>query len=228
MSSTRRQPRQGASGFTLVEVLVALGLLALLALLSWRTLDGMVRTEAKTRDTASDWLQWQTAMAQWTTDLDALRETKVVPAMYFDGLSMRMVRDHPSPPDTTRSALMVVAWAVQSDKASPSGRRWARWASPPIMGRQALEAAWQAADLWARTPVAELQAQALLLPPVSGWQLFYYRSGAWSNPLSAADPSEGDLPEGVRLTLQLPEEGSMTGQLTRDWARPVLGGGKAL
>ena len=36
-------------GFTLIELLVAIGLLALMAALSWRGLDGMTRSQAQMR-----------------------------------------------------------------------------------------------------------------------------------------------------------------------------------
>jgi len=214
-------------GFTLVEVLIALSILALLALLSWRTLDGMTRTEALTRETALAWLEWQTTLAQWTSDLEGLHESPTVPGLVFDGLALRLVRYHPDPPTGMASALMVVAWAQQNAPDSPTGSRWARWASPPVTTRQGLDAAWTAAELWARSSAGDTQAHALLLPPLKDWQVFYHRGGAWSNPLSAADPSEGALPDGIRLVLTLPDEGHLTGQLTRDWVRPVLGGSRS-
>jgi general secretion pathway protein J len=35
------------------------------------------------------------------------------------------------------------------------------------------------------------------------------------------------LPDGVRLVLQLPAGRAISGQLTRDWVRPTVGGGKS-
>jgi general secretion pathway protein J len=77
--------------------------------------------------------------------------------------------------------------------------------------------------------------QQVLLTPVTAWQLFYHRGGAWSNPQSAegsADPATAPaqtptakaLPDGVRLLLTLPAGGNPGGQLVRDWVRPSLGG----
>ena len=227
MARTAQPAPSQTRGFTLVEVLIALSILALLSLLSWRTLDGMTRTEALTRETAVAWLEWQTALAQWTTDLDAVHDSPMLPGLGFDGLSLRLVRYHPDPPPGMASALMVVAWAQKNAPDSPTGSRWARWASPPVTTRQGLDSAWTAADLWARSTVSNSQAHALLLPPLRGWQVFYYRGGAWSNPLSAAAASDHALPDAIRLVLTLPDEGHLTGQLTRDWIRPVLGGSRA-
>ena len=71
----------------------------------------------------------------------------------------------------------------------------------------------------------------MLLTPVAGWQIFFHRGGAWSNPQSAADGNDdparsavGQLPDGVRLLLTLPDGGNPSGQLVRDWVRPTLGG----
>jgi general secretion pathway protein J len=68
--------------------------------------------------------------------------------------------------------------------------------------------------------------------PLAGWELFYFRGDAWTNPLSAAgSASTGttststntpSLPDGVRLVLQLPAGGVVAGRLQRDWVRPAL------
>jgi general secretion pathway protein J len=72
--------------------------------------------------------------------------------------------------------------------------------------------------------------------------VFYFRGDTWTNPLSAdgtapaADSPAGTpatgrnlgtLPDGVRLILTLSPGQTVTGDLVRDWARPVLGGGKS-
>ncbi len=43
---------RAAKGFTLVEVLVAIGVMALLALMSWRGLDAMLRTQTQLQQRA--------------------------------------------------------------------------------------------------------------------------------------------------------------------------------
>jgi general secretion pathway protein J len=64
--------RRGQPGFTLVELLVAIAVMALLAIVSWRGLDGMVRAQQITRERADAVLELQTVLAQWGADLDAL------------------------------------------------------------------------------------------------------------------------------------------------------------
>ena len=77
----------------------------------------------------------------------------------------------------------------------------------------------------------------MALIPIDGWQVFYYRGGAWSNALSSAGTTQGTapgvgqgadpssaIPEGIRLQLTLSPGGALSGQLVRDWVNPALGG----
>jgi len=232
-TGTRPGPMRG---LTLIELLVALALLSLLALLSWRTLDGMTRAQSITQEQLNRWSNWQTALAQWDADLDAALATEQVPPLDFDGRVLRLTRSDPDQgPD---SGLRVVGWSLQADPAS-GALRWARWTSAPLRRGSELEQAWQQAAQWGRNPGAQDRLQQVLLTPVTAWQLFYHRGGAWSNPQSAEGssdtatapglnpaqtPATQALPDGVRLLLTLPTGGNPGGQLVRDWVRPSLGG----
>lgn len=221
-------------GFTLIEVLVAVAILAVLALMSWRGIDGMVRTQAMTRTHADALLRSQAAVEQWLADLNALQETGEVSALDFDGLVLRMTRI-----DATESALdspgiRVVAWARLSTATDGAGPQWMRWQSAPVTRRDELARAWQRAAQWGRgSSVTEPDARdsAVRLMGLDDWQIFYYRGDSWTNPQSAVGSespgsvvsSEGQVPDGVRLIV-LPAAGQgLTGRITRDWVRPSLG-----
>lgn len=245
----RRRPthplaRTALRGLTLIELLVALALMAVLTTLSWRVLDGMTRTQQQTQEHADSSQQWQVALAQWQTDLDALQESGVQPALDFNGRVLRLTRRAPASATEADNGLHVVAWALQPDAEAGNGLRWARWMSPPLRQRQELERAWQQAAQWADSPGSSNAAQERqwLLTPVTAWQLFYHRGGSWSNPQSSADagtsattPGEATdtprtvatPPDGIRLQLTLPDTTSPSGTLTVDWVRPQTGGGKA-
>ena len=60
--------------------------------------------------------------------------------------------------------------------------------------------------------------------------MFYFRGGAWSNPLSSDGPSttpQAAVPEGIRAVLTLAPGQAISGRLTLDWVRPTVGGGKS-
>lgn len=110
----RRRPthplaRTALRGLTLIELLVALALMAVLTTLSWRVLDGMTRTQQQTQEHADSSQQWQVALAQWQTDLDALQESGVQPALDFNGRVLRLTRRAPTGTTETNNGLHVVA-----------------------------------------------------------------------------------------------------------------------
>lgn len=210
-------------GFTLIEVLVALVLVSLLSLMAWRALEGMGRAGEITSANEQSLQRVQIALAQWTTDLDAVADTGLVQPLDFDGQRLRLTR-HSSEPN---AGIVVVAWLLRTTE---QGRVWQRWASPPVTTRIALQAAWVAAERWSRTPLSEDTARAVTLMPASSWQLFYYRGEAWSNPQSSVGGSGADafakLPDGVQLILDVPagaSDGALAGKLTRYWIAPRQG-----
>lgn len=234
-------PSTSQRGFTLVEVLVALSVMAVLALMSWRALDGMQQVQTQTRTRSDQLITLQASLSQWSADLDALTETGVVPALNFDGRSLRLTRRDALESQKTDVGIQVVAWAIHQG-------RWTRWTVADIRTRAALLQAWDAAARWGQTPTEADAALQIALMPVQAWQIFYYRSDAWTNPLSAddaalnppsnprsgaqADPAPpaqalAAMPEGVRLVLDLGAGHVLSGPLVKDWARPVLGGGKS-
>ena len=75
-------------GFTLIELLVAITVMALIAILSWRGIDGMVRTQEATRQRADDMLVLQASLAQWGADLDALAQQHGTPLFVYSRAAM--------------------------------------------------------------------------------------------------------------------------------------------
>ena len=67
-----RTDRSGAAGFTLVEVLVALAVMAMLSLMAWRGVDAMARALESTRRIGADVQVLQAGLVQWGVDLDAM------------------------------------------------------------------------------------------------------------------------------------------------------------
>ena len=235
------RPLARSRGFTLIELLVALAVMALLAIVSWRGLDGMVRAQEQTRQRGDELLVLQAALAQWGADLDAVLPLAHTVPLEWDGLVLRLTRRSSAVPDP---GALVVAWTRRNLRGQS---QWLRWQSPPLRTRAQWQQAWQQAALWARTPSDADQHTEVVLMPLTDWQIFYYRGGAWSNPQSSSGNTAGtgteatsaptptpnintsastSLPDGVRLQLELPPGQALAGRLTRDWVNPLQGGGK--
>lgn len=228
MRCTRAQA--GAGGFTLIEVLVAVGVLALMGVLSWRGLDGMARAQQQAQHYTDEVQTLQTGLAQWGADLDALLPVAQIPPLDWDGRVLRLTRR--SSTDDAQG-LLVVAW---TRRVIDGTGQWLRWQSPPVHTRAALADAWQRAGLWAQNPGDEEKKREVAITPLAQWQIFYFRNDGWSNPLSSdgtpsiptgATAMDAGVPQGVRLVLTLQPGQVLSGTLTRDWVRPTVGGGKS-
>ena len=232
-----RHTRQ--SGFTLIELLVAITIMALMAVLSWRGLDGMTRAQSQTSQRADEVLTLQAGLAQWKVDLDSLTQTPQVTSLDWDGRVLRLTRRTVPAGD----GLVVVAWSRRNDE----GGQWLRWQSPPIRNLAGWTDAWKQAGRWAQTASTVDRAFEVAVVALDEWQIFYFRSDAWSNALSSEGnqalaaptlPASGAgglpvaaaqtvVPEGIRLVLTLPARHAIGGKLTLDWVRPTLGGDKS-
>jgi general secretion pathway protein J len=240
-------------GFTLIEVLVAMGVMALMALMAWRGLDGMLRTQSNLQSRSDEIRTLQAGLAQWQTDLNQLAELPGTPSWSWDGQVLRLTRRSPQkPPDATgpQPSVRVVAWTWRRDPGRPGGGDWQRWQSAPLTQRQDWQSAWNLAQQWGQTPDDSTRAGQVQIHPLAGWQLFVHRGGSWTNPLSsdAVTPSinsansvassatstglpannstgqSGSTPDGVRLVLSLPPGPAGSGALSMDWVRPTLSG----
>lgn len=201
-------------GFTLVEVLVALSIMAVIAAMAWQGLDAMVRSRDAAQTSADATLRTGTALAQWETDLWAVLPTGVAPALRFDGAQVQITREAPG------GGVQVVVWR-QRDGA------WWRWASPGVTRSGELRQLWERSQqLMGGEPNT-----VKVLEGLTDLQLYFHRDNAWTNAQSTGDrdpapaepsppgalPPSGEerLPNAVRLVLNLP-----AGTLTRDLLMP--------
>lgn len=205
----RTAPR--SRGFTLVELLVALLIMAVVAGMAWQGVDGIVRARDISEQRLEQTLRLQSVMAQWEADLSQVQDSEVVPALQFDGANLRLTRRQPG-------GLQLVVWSLR-------GGAWTRWASPPATRNAALQEHW----LRSQQLVGNEAGQLRTLGGISGWQLYFWRGNSWSNAQSTGNvaPRGGTdgsparavqqiLPEGVRLVLSFAENSGYGGALTRD------------
>lgn len=221
-----------ARGFTLIELMVAIAVLAIIALLSWRGLDGMVRAQNITRERSDQLVIVQNALAQWNADLDALQALDNTQPLAWDGQALRMTRRSTQQPE---QGAVVVAWARRTAGGTPM---WLRWQSPPVTTVSDWSVAWDRAAQWARTPSSSEAQRETQLFPLADWQLFYHVGGAWANAqsskggsfaeqtLSGLSSASASIPEGVRVQITLPAGGAISGTITQDWVNPLIGGNK--
>lgn len=163
----KRRPIQ--AGFTLVEVLVALLMMALLTALAWRAIDGVMRARDDSRQIVDRTTRLATVLAQWEQDLQGVIDTEAVPPIAFDGMTLRLTR-------RSERGVALVAWSVR-------GGRWQRWTAPPYQRSGELQEAWLGSQQMQGTEPGHLT----LMEGASQWQVYFARGGQWSNAQSTGD-----------------------------------------
>jgi general secretion pathway protein J len=223
---------QKQRGFTLIELLMAITLMSVLAGLSWRGLDSLMRSRDITQTQVDKTAVLQTVLAQWQADLNAVQPVAGITdaGVQWDGRTLRITRRATAwRADGADAGLWVVAWTLR-------GSQWLRWQSAPLQTRAALQQAWANAERWGQNPSSDDAAFETNLIPLDAWQLTYFRGNAWTNPLSSAGStdtssttggntpsnttSQGALPDAIRLQIDLPASTGVRGHITLDWVRP--------
>lgn len=207
------RPRFTSAGFTLVEVLVALMVMSIMAVMAWQGVDGIVRARDSNQSRLESALRLNTVIAQWEQDLASLQETTVLPsALNFDGSALRLTR-------RTEGGLQLVVWSLRPDDG---GNTLQRWAGPAVTTSGALQDLWLRSQQFQGTEPGQLRT----LTGISQWQVYYFVGNAWSNAQStgnvdapapgASAPLRQALPSGVRLVLSFEPGSGHNGSLLRD------------
>lgn len=236
-----RQPRQNhrrslrrTAGFTLIEVMVALFIMALMSAMAWQGVDAIARSRETTQARMDRLLRLQTVLAQWETDVREVVDTQVVPGLNFDGATLRLTRRQPD-------GVQVVAWTLR-------GGSLYRWSMPAATGLDTLQDGWMRSYQLLGNEPGTLK----MLEQVAQWQLFVFltSSNGWSNAQSSGDVAQAPaapiepppppepgasgagngvvsvappvavnhdaLPDGLRLVVRFAPGGAADGTLTRE------------
>ena len=192
------------AGFTLIEVLVSLFILAVLAGAAWKGVDAISTARQVADDNLQGTLRLQSVMTQLDADMAQVYDTQVVRGFQFDGANLRFTR-------RASGGVQVVVWSLRE-------RKLLRWTSPETTRVGELQDHWRrASQLQGREP-----GTLVALTGVDLWQVYCFRSGSLSNCQSSGNAVAGSnivreqLPQAIRSELTLGDGSSSAGLLSRD------------
>jgi len=202
------RPTHRSAGLTLVELLVALVIVALLAALGWRATDAMVQTLEVTGRHHRALQAWQTVVAQWRVDLDAA----IWHQGETDASSWRVTPEGVQ--WIRRAAAPAPGWQVVAWGITDGGQRWSRWLSPPFIHQE------EGRRLWESAP-SRLREEGVRTLTISDWHMAHWHDGSWHL-------ATGEAPgEAVRLVLRPAAGDLLQGDVVIDWVSPRVAGGKS-
>ena len=186
-------PSRTHAGFTLVELLVAITILAIVAVLGWRGLDGIVRARIALTDNLDQTRAMQLTFAQMQSDSSRVvvdpRLLQHAP-LVAEQARLRMVRYVYGEDQPTR--LQVVTYRVRDGRLT-------RRESVATRDLAVLDAAWQAA-----ANDSDADAALVLQSDVTAINMRIWQQGGWRTPPGPGEPFNPAMPAtGLEVGLQL-------------------------
>lgn len=188
-------------GFTLIEVMVALVVMAVMTVMAWRAVSTLTDSRERNEATMVRAETLQTLMRQWEIDVRDVQDTKLLPAaVSFDGSTLRLTKRR-------EGGVQLIAWQLREGRLS-------RWESSLTTTSTQLQDAWFRSQQLTSRDLQRMPGLSGLI----GWQLYFFRNNAWTNAQSEADRDQqgrATLPAGVRMRLQFAPDSGYRGELER-------------
>ena len=181
------------SGFTLVELLVAISILAILAVLGWRGLDGIVRARIALTQQMETTRGMQLAFAQMQSDCEHLAPRSLLgnrPNLLWEDDRLTLVRKVYNENQPTQ--LVVVSYRV-------AGGALVRRESRGTRDLAQLDALWQAT---ASDAPSESATPVTLQTGVAAMGIQVWQANAWrAEATPAAEGGQPLEPDGIQISL---------------------------